>query len=74
MDPVQLYRNRATHLWELAFAERDVTVRQQLHRAALGFDQFADEVESAPVKAPVVVALGVRPASHTRPPDEDSCP
>ena len=46
MDSAMLYRNRAARLRELASNERDVTVRQQLARAALGFDEFADELES----------------------------
>ena len=52
MDSVQLYRNRAAHLRQLASDERDVTVRQQLSRAAIGFDQFADELEDRQVRDP----------------------
>jgi hypothetical protein len=46
MDSAQLYRNRAAHLRELASHESDVSVRQQLLRAAIGFDDFADELEA----------------------------
>ena len=46
MDSAQLYRKRAKHLRQLAAVERDVSVRQQLALAALGFDEFANELES----------------------------
>lgn len=45
MDSAQLYRNRAAHLRQLASAEKDVTLRQQLALAALGMEEFAEELE-----------------------------
>lgn len=45
MDSAQLYRDRADHLRELASDENNVSVRQQMHYAAIRLDQFADELD-----------------------------
>ncbi len=39
------FRERAARLRQLASAERDVSVRQELAAMALRFDQFAEELE-----------------------------
>jgi hypothetical protein len=46
MDSATLYRHRAAQLRQLASAERDVSVRQQLTYHAIRFDEFADDLEA----------------------------
>jgi hypothetical protein len=45
MVVAQRFRGRAAYLRTLAFAERDVSVRQQLAAMAIRLDEFADELE-----------------------------
>jgi len=45
MEGAQRFRERATHLRQLASTERDISIRQQLAAMALRFDQFAEELE-----------------------------
>jgi hypothetical protein len=45
MVVAQRFRGRAAYLRKLAFAERDVSVRQQLAAMAIRLDEFADELE-----------------------------
>ena len=47
MQSAQQYRERAAHLRQLASAESDVALRQQLGLEALRYDQFAQELEEA---------------------------
>jgi hypothetical protein len=45
MESAQQYRRRAAHLRQLSSIESDVTLRQQLNLVALGYDDFAEQLE-----------------------------
>jgi hypothetical protein len=45
MESAQQYRKRAAHLRQLSSIESDVMLRQQLNLVALGYDDFAEQLE-----------------------------
>jgi len=60
MGVAQRFRERAAHLRQLAAAERNVSVRQQLAAMAIRFDQFADELDDPQEQAAAELATSAR--------------